>query len=146
MTLYFGGNKMSQTLVILKPDAVRGKLIGSVLACIESQCGLHIAAIVMVKPSGTFIDEIYYQYRDEDWYENHRSFMLSGDIVLVVVEGKNVVQTMRKLAGSVSNPQVGTIRHKWATGTTENVIHTSENEEVALQEIGVADYHYDLGV
>jgi len=127
-----------QTFVMLKPDAVRRNLIGDILARIERK-GLTIVAIQMQTLDPQTAAAHYAEHASKDFYNDLCTFVRSGPVIQLVVEGANAIAAMRQLAGS-TNPldaNVGTIRGDYATITRYNCIHASDGTESATREIAL---------
>ncbi|ENN96302.1 nucleoside diphosphate kinase [Methanocaldococcus villosus KIN24-T80] len=127
---------MERTLVIIKPDAVRRKLIGRIIQRIEDK-GLEIIAMKMLKLSREEAEEFYKEHIGKEFYESLVNFMSSGRIVAMVVEGENAISVIRKLIGKTDPYEAdpGTIRGDFALKLPENVIHASDSKASAEREI-----------
>ena len=118
---------MEETLIILKPDAVRRNLTGKILDIFLSK-GLKLVKLQMITPTKTHIQEHYGKFIGKIFYPRIEKFMTSGNVVVAVLEGYNAIKFTRKLIGA-TNPidaEVGTIRQQFASSIEENVIHASE--------------------
>ncbi len=131
-----------RTLVLLKPDAVARNLRGEVLRRIE---GKGYTVVEMVQRTATR-DELavhYAEHREKPFYEGLVDFMLSGPVVALVVEGHQVVQGFRSLAGATDPTKAapGTIRgdlgRDWGNGPQENIVHGSDSVESAVRELEI---------
>jgi len=125
-----------RTLVALKPDAVRRKLIGKIIERFENK-GLEIIAMKMVKLDREMAEKYYEEHKGKEFYERLINFMTSGRIVVMVIEGENAISVVRKMIGK-TNPaeaEPGTIRGDFALTTPDNVIHASDSKENAEREI-----------
>jgi nucleoside-diphosphate kinase len=127
---------IERTLSIIKPDAVAKQAIGQILARFE-QAGLSIVAIKMKRLTPEEAKSFYAVHRHQPFYEPLVAFMLSGPVVISVLEGEDAVARYRAIMGS-TNPEMaapGTIRADFATNTRENAVHGSDSVDNAAHEI-----------
>ena len=139
-----------KTLLVIKPDAVQRGLIGEVISRIERK-GLKIIALKMFQLSEDQIDQLYDIHVEKDFYPILKSFILSGPLVAVAIQGNSCVKIVRKLAGATNSPEAepGTIRGDFGIHLTKNIVHSSDKPERAIYELSVLfseeDYiKYDL--
>ncbi len=128
---------MERTLLIIKPDAVRRRLVGEILHRIEVD-GFDILTMRMAQLTMRQARGFYSIHRHKPFYEPLCKFMTSGRCVLCVVERENAIASLRQLVGS-TNPKeaaFGTIRHDYATDTRQNCVHASDSPQSARREIG----------
>ncbi|SPN73739.1 Nucleoside diphosphate kinase,mulitfunctional nucleoside diphosphate kinase/apyrimidinic endonuclease/3'-,Nucleoside diphosphate kinase,Nucleoside diphosphate kinase [Chlamydia serpentis] len=127
---------MEQTLSIIKPDSVSKAHIGEILSIFE-QSGLRIAAMKMIHLSQTEAEGFYWVHRERPFFEELVSFMISGPIVVLVLEGANAVSRNRELMGATNPAEaaVGTIRAKFGESIGINAVHGSDSLENAVNEI-----------
>ena len=130
---------MSQrTLVILKPDAVRRRLVGELVGRYEAK-GLTLVALRHRTIDGALADEHYAEHVDKAFYPPLRDFVLSGPLVAMVLEGDEAVEVVRALNGATDGRKAapGTIRGDLALSNRENLVHGSDSPESAVREIGI---------
>lgn len=127
---------MERTLSIIKPDGVQRGLIGEVVKRFES-AGIRIAAMKMVHLSMSQAKAFYAVHRERPFYESLTQFMTSGPVVVMILEGENVIQKNRDLMGATNYKEAapGTIRHDFATDIEKNVVHGSDAPQTAATEI-----------
>jgi nucleoside-diphosphate kinase len=127
---------MERTLSIIKPDGVGRKLIGEVIRRFE-QAGIRIAALKLLQLTRDEAKAFYAVHKERPFYESLTEFMSSGPVVVMVLEGENVIQKNRDLMGATNfkDAAPGTIRHDFATDIEKNVVHGSDGPETALTEI-----------
>lgn len=127
---------MERTYIMLKPDAIRRKFIGEIISRIESK-GYHISEMRMFHLDDEIIKEHYAHVVDKPFFPDLSSFMTSGPVIGMIVEGDDVVVGMRNLMGPTKfiDAQPGSIRGDYANNTTENLIHGSDSVENAEIEI-----------
>jgi nucleoside-diphosphate kinase len=127
---------MEQTLSIIKPDAVAKNVIGKILDRFESN-GLRIAAMKKVQLSRADAEAFYAVHKERPFFGELVEFMISGPVVVSVLEGENAVAKNRELMGA-TNPQEaapGTIRADFAESIDANAVHGSDSLEDAEKEI-----------
>jgi nucleoside-diphosphate kinase len=126
-----------RTLSIIKPDGVARNLIGKIISMVEEQ-GLSIAASRMQFLSRYEAEEFYAVHRGKPFIDELVSYMCSGPVLLMVLEGENAIAKNRAIMGA-TNPrdaQSGTIRKLFGKSLSENTVHGSDGEETAVFEIG----------
>ncbi len=124
------------TLSIIKPDGVRQKVVGSVLARIE-EAGFRIVALRMIQMSKRQAEGFYAVHQARPFFDSLTDFMSSGPAIVLVLEKDNAVEDLRKLMGATdpAKAERGTIRKDFATSVEANVIHGSDSPESAAIEI-----------
>jgi nucleoside-diphosphate kinase len=127
---------MRKTLVIVKPDGVNRSLVGRVITRFEEK-GLRIAALKMEHLKDKVINEHYSHIADKPFFAEIRNYISSIPCVLMIVEGKDAVNVVRKLVGVTCGREadIGTIRGDFSMSVQSNVVHASEDEEQAEVEI-----------
>jgi nucleoside-diphosphate kinase len=127
---------MEETLVIVKPDAVRRGLIGEILSRIERK-GLRVAEMRTMRIDRALADEHYGEHREKPFFDELVGFITSGDVVVARVVGEGAVSVVRELMGPTDPAQArpGTIRGDFGLLITENLIHGSDSPETAKREI-----------
>jgi nucleoside-diphosphate kinase len=135
--IYSKEENMQRTLSILKPDGVSKKLIGEVARTFED-AGFKIAAMKMKRLSRPEAEGFYYVHKERPFFPELVDFMISGPVVIMVLEGDNVIQKNREIMGATDPAEAaaGTIRKKWADSKQNNIVHGSDSEESARFEIG----------
>ena len=125
-----------KTYIMLKPDAIKRRLIGEIVSRIEKK-GYQITQAKLMTLDKKIIAEHYAHLLDEPFYPDLESFMTSGPVFAMVVEGEKVIAGMRQLMGptNVYKALPGTIRGDYANNMTENIIHGSDSEKAASIEI-----------
>lgn len=127
---------MERTAIIMKPDAVNRDMVGRILTRFEEK-GLKIVALKMEQLKPYVLKEHYVHHKDKDFYEELIGFMSSIPCVLVVLEGKDAISVVRRMAGSTSGREAepGSIRGDLSISTQQNLIHASATVEEAKKEI-----------
>ncbi len=127
---------MEKTFSIIKPDGVRRNLIGQVLAKIE-QAGLRITATKLVHMTKEQAEKFYEIHAKRPFYQELCEYMISGPVLVSVLEGPNAVAVYRDIMGATNPAQAekGTIRAEFALSIGENTVHGSDSSENAKIEI-----------
>lgn len=129
---------MSQTLILVKPDAFERSLTGEVLARFERK-GLRIAALKKLTASEAIAHEHYAEHTDKPFFGELVDFITGGPLVAAVLEGPEAVKAARQLIGA-TNPveaATGSIRGDFALEVTFNMVHGSDSDESAAREIAI---------
>jgi len=127
---------MEQTLSIIKPDAVAKNVVGKILARFED-ANLRIAATKKIQLSKADAQAFYAVHEQRPFFNDLVEFMISGPVVVTVLEGENAMQINRDLMGA-TNPKeaaAGTIRADFADSIDANAVHGSDSVENAVNEI-----------
>ena len=127
---------MEQTLSIIKPDAVAKNVVGQILARFEA-ADLRIAATKKTRLSRVDAENFYAIHKERPFFNDLVEFMVSGPVVVSVLEGENAVARHRELMGA-TNPaeaELGTIRADFADSIDANAVHGSDSLENAKTEI-----------
>jgi nucleoside-diphosphate kinase len=129
-----------QTLSIIKPDAVAKNVIGEIYSRFE-KAGLKIVMAQMIELSKEEAEGFYEVHKERPFFNDLVAFMISGPVMIQVLEGENAVLTNRELMGA-TNPkeaETGTIRADFADSIDANAVHGSDSLENAKIEI---DYFF----
>ena len=127
---------MEQTLSIIKPDAVAKNVVGKILDRFET-AGLRIAATKKMQLSQADAEAFYAVHAARPFFKDLVEFMISGPVVVTVLEGVNAMTINRELMGA-TNPKeaaAGTIRADFAESIDANAVHGSDSVENAINEI-----------
>ncbi len=128
---------IERTLVLVKPDGVKRRLVGEILARIERK-GLTIAALELVTVSDELARRHYAEHDGKPFFDSLLAFITSGPVVAAVVEGPRAIAAFRQIAGGtdpVEKATPGTIRGDLALITQDNLVHGSDSPESAAREI-----------
>ncbi len=130
------GNIMNRTLSIIKPDATKRNITGSVNKIIEEN-DLKIIAQKKVKLTKEKAEGFYSVHSDKPFFNDLIEYMTSNAVVLQVLEGENAVQKYREVMGATNpdNAENGTIRKEYGLNIQENSVHGSDSDENAKIEI-----------
>jgi len=127
---------IEQTLSLIKPDGVSRGLIGEVIGRFE-KAGLKIRALKMVRLTLEQARAFYVVHQERPFFDSLTSFMSSGPIVAMILEGDNAIQQNRDLMGATDYRQAapGTIRADFARDIEANIVHGSDGPETAETEM-----------
>ena len=127
---------VERTFSIVKPDGVQKNVIGEVYRRFE-QAGLRIIAARMVQLTQAQAEGFYAVHKERPFFKDLVKYMISGPVVVQVLEGENAVARNRELMGATAPKKAdkGTIRADFATSIEENVVHGSDSLENAQIEI-----------
>ena len=125
-----------QTLSIIKPDAVGKNHIGEILSLFEKN-GLRIVAAKMMHLSQEQAQNFYAVHKERPFFKDLVSFMITGPVLVTVLEGDNAVLKNRDIMGATDPKKAapGTIRASFASSIDENAVHGSDSAENAKIEI-----------
>ncbi|RDU74351.1 nucleoside-diphosphate kinase [Helicobacter anseris] len=127
---------MEQTLSIIKPDAVKKSVVGKIIDRFETN-GLRVAAIKKMQLSKKDAEQFYSVHKERSFFSDLIQFMISGPVIVMVLEGENAVLKNRELMGSTNPKEAkkGTIRADFADSVEANAVHGSDCLENAKIEI-----------
>ena len=127
-----------RTLVLVKPDGVRRGLAGEVISRFE-RLGLKIVAMRLLVVDEELASRHYAEHVDKPFYPELVSFITSGEVVAMVLEGESAIAAVRKLMGPTdpADAPPGTIRGDYGLEITENIVHGSDGTESAAREIAL---------
>ncbi len=127
---------IERTFSIIKPDAVAKNVIGQIYSRFESN-GLQIVAAKMLHLTQAQAEGFYAEHSERGFFKDLVAFMISGPVIMQVLEGENAVFKHREIMGA-TNPKeaaAGTIRADFASSIDENAVHGSDAVETAKREI-----------
>jgi len=129
---------MQRTLILLKPDCVQRRLVGSILQRFE-QKGLRLVGLKFLQASRDLAEKHYAVHKGKPFYESLLSFLSAGPTVAVVLEGREAVAAARNLMGATDGVKAppGTIRGDFALSVQNNLVHGSDSPENAAVEIAL---------
>ena len=127
---------MERTLAIIKPDAVAARNTGKIIQRIE-EAGFQIRAMRMLHLSGGEAEGFYAVHRERPFFRDLVEFMISGPVVVQVLEGEDAIVCYRDLMGATDPAKAasGTIRKAHARSIGENSVHGSDAADTAAKEI-----------
>jgi nucleoside-diphosphate kinase len=129
---------MEETLVLVKGDGVRRKLIGEIIRRVEAK-DLDIADMKLMEVTRELAEEHYVEHREKPFFDELVDFITTTPVVALRVRGEGAIMVMRSLMG-VTNPAEaapGTIRGDLALSMPDNLVHGSDSPESAKRELGL---------
>ncbi|MGB9978420.1 nucleoside-diphosphate kinase [Methanobacterium sp.] len=129
---------IERSFVMLKPDAVLRRLMGTVLTRFEER-GLKLVAVKMMNISEELAKEHYGEHKEKPFFNDLVSYITSAPVLAMVIEGDDCISLIRKMVGA-TNPKeadLGTIRGDYALDTGRNIIHASDSPASAKREIAL---------
>lgn len=136
---------MEKTFVMVKPDGVQRGLVGRIVQRFEDR-GVRIVAMKMMRIPRELAERHYAEHEGKAFYEPLLSYITSGPVVCMVLEGENCVAAARTMMGK-TNPQdagPGTIRGDFSQVTGRNIVHGSDSPESAKREIKLFFNDYEI--
>ncbi len=129
---------LERTYAMVKPDGVKRGLVGEVVRRLE-QKGFRIVGMKLMQIPRETAEKHYGEHQGKPFFEGLVSFITSGPVVAMVVEGENAILEWRKMMGATDpkDAALGTIRGDFASTIDENVAHGSDAPETAEREIGI---------
>src|ERR1700722_9619941 len=129
---------MERTLILVKPDAFARALTGEIIARFERK-GLRLAALRQLVMERDLAARHYAEHEGKPFYEELVSFITSGPLVAMVLEGESAIVAARQVIGA-TNPleaSPGSIRGDYAIAVGQNMVHGSDAPESAAREVGL---------
>jgi nucleoside-diphosphate kinase len=129
---------MQQTLILLKPDCVHRRLVGTVVQRLE-QKGLRLVGLKLVQASRPLAEKHYAVHKGKPFYDSLLQFLTAGPTVAMVWEGREAVAVARNLMGVTDGAKAppGTIRGDFAISVQNNLVHGSDSPDNAAAEIAL---------
>ncbi len=129
---------MERTLVLVKPDAFARNLTGAIIARFERK-GLRLAALKQMTMSRELAEQHYAEHRGKSFYDELVTFITSGPLVAMVLEGERAVEAARQVIGATDPLQAapGSIRGDYAISVGQNMVHGSDSGESAAREVAL---------
>ena len=133
---------MQRTFSIIKPDATKRNITGSINKIIEEN-NLRIIAQKRIQLSSEQAEKFYDVHKEKPFFKDLVEYMTSEPVIVQVIEGDNAITKYREVMGATNpeNAEEGTIRKIHALNVQENSVHGSDSEENAIKEI---DFFFDL--
>lgn len=132
-------DQVEQTLLIVKPDAVQAKHVGAIIAAVEEISELSVVVVQSMYWTTSQAEEFYKEHRGKSFFEELVTFMTSGLLIVIVVEGIQAITLVRQLSGATKPEEAapGTLRRRFGTpyGGPKNATHSSDSLEAAVREI-----------
>jgi nucleoside-diphosphate kinase len=129
---------MERTLILIKPDAFARNLTGEIIARFERK-GLGLAALKLMTMPRELAEQHYAEHEGKPFFGELVTFITSGPLVAMVLEGEQAVTASRQVIGA-TNPleaNAGSIRGEYAIAVGQNMVHGSDSTESAAREVGL---------
>jgi nucleoside-diphosphate kinase len=129
---------MDRTLILVKPDAFVRGLTGEIVARFERK-GLRLVAMKLMTMSRELAERHYAEHEGKSFYEELVSFITSGPLVAMVLEGESAVRAARQVIGATDplEATTGSIRGEFAIEVGQNLVHGSDAPESAAREVAL---------
>jgi nucleoside-diphosphate kinase len=129
---------MERTLILVKPDAFKRNLTGEIVARFERK-GLRLVAMNLMKMTRELAERHYAEHEGKSFYEELVTFITSGPLVAMVLEGEQAVVAARQVIGATDPLQAttGSIRGDFAIEVGQNMVHGSDSPDSAAREVGL---------
>jgi nucleoside-diphosphate kinase len=129
---------MERTLILVKPDAFARSLTGEIIARFERK-GLRLAALRQLNMDRELAERHYAEHEGKPFFEELVSFITSGPLVAMVLEGESAVVAARQVIGATNPLEAasGSIRGDFAIEVGQNMVHGSDSAESAAREVGL---------
>ena len=125
-----------RTLIILKPDAVQRNLLGDIITRFERK-GLKMVGLKMMRLDDVILTEHYVHLKDKPFFDGLKKFMKESPVVVACLEGVDSIKVVRTLCGPTSGREAapGTIRGDFSISMSSNIVHASDSEKAAKEEV-----------
>lgn len=129
---------IERTLILVKPDGVKRGLVGEIVGRFERK-GLQLRGLKMLTFTDALAESHYAEHVEKPFFPELKTFITSGPVVAMVIEGDEAVGLCRTMMGATkfTDAAPGTIRGDYAFSFTENLVHGSDSPESAKREIGI---------
>lgn len=129
---------MQRTLVLLKPDCVQRRLMGTIIKRFEDK-GLNIVAMKMIRVTPELARQHYAEHVEKPFYPSLEEFITSAPVVAMAIDGLEVISVVRDILGATSGlkASAGTIRGDYSSSRQMNLVHASDSQESATRELGL---------
>ena len=127
---------MERTLILIKPDAIQRGLIGTIIARLECK-GLKLIGMKFIQMDDKLTDDHYAHLVDKPFYPFIKAFMTSAPLIASVWEGLDCIETVRRIVGvtNARQAETGTIRGDFGMSVQKNLVHASDGQKAAEEEI-----------
>ncbi|GIW99901.1 MAG: nucleoside diphosphate kinase [Pirellulaceae bacterium] len=129
---------LERTLVLLKPDCVQRRLMGTIISRFEAK-GLNIVAMKMIRVTPELAQQHYAEHVNKPFYPSLEAFITSAPIVAMAIEGLDAIRVVRDMLGATNGLQAapGTIRGDFSSSRQMNLVHASDGPESAARELAL---------
>jgi nucleoside-diphosphate kinase len=136
--MFIGGVKMERTFAMVKPDGVQRGLVGEIISRFEKK-GIKIVALKLMQITGETAEQHYAEHKGKPFFGGLVSFITSGPVAAMVLEGEDVIAMVRTMMGATApkDSAPGTIRGDFGMTIDRNIIHGSDSLQSANREISL---------
>ena len=129
---------MERSLVLLKPDCVQRRLIGTIISRFEEKA-IDIVAMKLIHITPDLAKKHYAEHCEKPWYPGLEAFITGAPVVAMVVQGLDVIRVVREMLGATNGLEAaaGTIRGDFSSSRQMNLVHASDGAEASEREIGL---------
>jgi nucleoside-diphosphate kinase len=129
---------MERSLVLLKPDCVERRLIGTIIGRFEAK-GLNIVAMKMLRVTPALSKQHYAEHVTKPFYKSLEDFITASPIVALAIEGLDAIRVVREMLGATNGLKAapGTIRGDYSSSRQMNLVHASDSVESAARELAL---------
>lgn len=129
---------MEKTVVLIKPDGMRKKIVGKIIDRFERE-GLELVGLKLINLTQELLDEWYAHHKDKPFFQDLSKFMQETPVVAMILKGSDAIERVRKLVGPTDSKQAaqGTIRGDHGDSVQRNIVHASDAVARAEYEIGL---------
>ena len=129
---------MEETLVLVKGDGVRRRLVGEIIRRIEAK-GLDLGDVQLMDVNRELAEQHYAEHREKPFFDELVDFITATPVVAIRVRGEGAIKAMRSLMGATNPAEAapGTIRGDLALSMPDNLVHGSDSPESAQRELGL---------
>lgn len=129
---------MERSLILLKPDCVQRRLIGTMISRFEDKA-INIVAMKMIQVTPDLAKQHYAEHVEKPFYPGLEEFITGAPVVAMVLEGLEVIRVVRDMLGATNglNAAAGTIRGDYSSSRQMNLVHASDGAEAAAREISL---------
>lgn len=129
-------DKYQKTLIIMKPDALQRSLLGEIIHRFERK-GLQINGLKMIQMEEILVEKHYGKYKDKPFFATLKNYMQASPVVVMVISGINAISAVRLIVGPTHGAEAdaGSIRGDFSLSIQSNIVHASDGEETAREEI-----------
>ncbi|QOI11346.1 nucleoside-diphosphate kinase [Blochmannia endosymbiont of Colobopsis nipponica] len=128
--------KIERTFSIIKPDAFSKNIVGKIISRLEDN-NFVIVAFKMIWLTLKQAEYFYFEHKYKSFFNNLINFMISGPLLVQVLEGEDIISRYRKIIGNTdpANASLGTLRADFADNIMRNIVHGSDSKDSAVREI-----------
>ena len=127
---------VERSLIIVKPDALQRNLLGEIIHRFERK-GLKLLGLKMISINDLLIEEHYSHHKDKPFFDGLKKYMQSSPVVVMALEGYEAIDAIRLIVGPTNSREAdaGSIRGDFAMSIQYNIIHASDSQESAQEEL-----------